>query len=161
MKVLGKEESLPDPKIPDRDSDVRNAIYAHLVDTSAAPSVADLEVRLGMSGAEIRAAYQRLYSRRVLVLGSDGETIVMAPPFAGIPTQHRVAVGAREYFANCAWDAFGIPAALHAPGIVRSRCEQSREPLTVLIDQDGPAPEPCVAHFAVPAALWWQDIGFT
>jgi hypothetical protein len=149
------------PETHDRDSEVRNAVYLHLVETTAAPAISDLESRLGMTGAEIRAAYQRLFARRVLVVAADGETIVMAPPFAGVPTQHRVAVGSRDYFANCAWDALGIPAALHAPAIVRSRCEQSREALTILVDQDGPAPEPCVAHFAVPAALWWQDIVFT
>jgi hypothetical protein len=145
----------------DRDGEVRSAVYRHLVETSAAPSVSDIERHLGMTRPEILAAYQRLFARRVLVVGADGETIVMAPPFSGVPTQHRVAVGNREYFANCAWDALGIPAALHAPAIVRSRCEQSGEPLTILVDRDGPAPEPCVAHFAVPAALWWRDIGFT
>jgi hypothetical protein len=29
------------------------------------------------------------------------------------------------------------------------------------VNENGPDPEPCVIHFAVPAALWWRDIVFT
>ena len=46
----------------------------------------------------------------------------MAPPFSGVPTQHVVIVDETKYFANCAWDSFGIPAALHRPGRVHFRC---------------------------------------
>ena len=85
----------------------------------------------------------------------------MAPPFSSVPTQHRVLVGAREYFANCAWDALGIPAALHEPGTVRSRCEQSGESLRLDVGLSGPAPSSWVFHSLVPAAKWWDDLVYT
>jgi hypothetical protein len=44
---------------------------------------------------------------------------------------------------------------------VFSRCEQSLDPLHLRVHEGGPDPEPCVIHFAVPAALWWKDIVFT
>ena len=115
----------------------------------------------GQGVEEVRSGYRRLFDKRVLVLEPDGETIRMAPPFSGVETQHRVRADGREYFANCAWDALGILAALHRPGEVLSRCEQSREPLHLTVSADGPAPEPCVIHFAVPAASWWRDIVYT
>jgi Alkylmercury lyase len=78
-----------------------------------------------------------------------------------VPTQHVVRVDGRSYFANCAWDALGVPACLHAPGEVTSRCDQSLEPLRLRVSEVGPAGDPCVIHFAVPAAQWWRDIVFT
>ena len=85
----------------------------------------------------------------------------MAPPFSAIPTQHRVRVGGRTYFANCSWDALGIPAALHAPAEVFSRCEQTLEPIHLGVSLEGPEPEQVVAHFAVPVAKWWAELAYT
>ena len=85
----------------------------------------------------------------------------MAPPFSGVPTQHRVKSGGIEYFANCAWDSLGIVAALRRPADIASRCEQSLEPLALHVGPDGPPPSPWLFHTPVPAARWWQDIVFT
>lgn len=145
----------------DFDAEVREAVYDHIVRTASAPTVTDVAARLLTPPTMVREAYQRLYERRVLVLGADGETIIMAPPFSGVPTQHRVRVGDREYFANCSWDSFGIAAALHQDAVVTSRCEQTRTPLELHITETGPDAAGWVAHFAVPAARWWEDIVFT
>jgi hypothetical protein len=145
----------------DFDTDLKLAIYRHVVDATTVPTVADMARATGRGVAEVRAGYRRLFDKRVLVLEPDGETIRMAPPFSGVETQHRVRADGREYFANCAWDALGILAALHRPGEVLSRCEQSREPLRLTVSEEGPAPEPCIIHFAVPAAFWWKDIVYT
>jgi hypothetical protein len=145
----------------DFDTELKVAIYHHVVETTLPPTVGEMARATGRSAGEVRDAFGRLFAQRVLVLEGDGETIRMAPPFSGVETQHRVRVGDREYFANCAWDALGIVAALARPGEVWSRCEQSREPLHLSVGADGPAPEPCVIHFAVPAAAWWKDIVYT
>lgn len=145
----------------DFDTSVKLAIYSHIARTTQAPTPADVSTTVGAAESEVRAAYQRLYQKRVLVLQEDGVSIRMAPPFSGVPTQHRVRVAGKEYFANCAWDALGIAAALRQPGEVFSRCEQSLDPLHLRVHENGPEPEPCVIHFAVPAALWWKDIVFT
>ena len=145
----------------DFDALVRQAVYRHVVDTTRAPDVEEMAAAVGADRSAIREAYARLRSRRLLVLAADGETIVMAPPFSGIPTQHRVRAGGKEYAANCSWDALGIAAALHAEAVVHSRCEQSGERLIIPIGASGPEPVPCVAHFAVPAARWWADIVYT
>ncbi len=140
---------------------VRQAVYGHFVSTGAAPTVASLASSLGLTTRDMAAALQRLFERRVLVLSPDGEQILMAPPFSGISTQHHVLTGGREYFANCAWDAFGVLAALQQDGLIRSRCEQTREPLDIPVHTTGPESILCTVHFAVPAALWWRDIVFT
>jgi hypothetical protein len=107
------------------------------------------------------ASYRRLQDKRLLVVESDGETIRMAPPFSAVPTQHRVHVGPREYYANCGWDALGIPAALHQAGTVHSRCEQTHEPLRLDIGLEGPEASTWGFHSLVPAARWWDDLVFT
>jgi len=146
----------------DFDTEVKTAIYRRVAEATKVPSAAELAGALGVVPDEVRAAYRRLFARRVLFLEPDGETIRMAPPFSGVPTQHRVSVGDRTYFANCSWDSLGIPAALHAEADVFSRCEQTLEPIHLRIRRDGPEdPNPVVAHFAVPAAKWWADLVYT
>jgi len=145
----------------DLDTAVKVAIYRSTADTGSPPSLETVAQRVEAAPDVVRQAYTRLRSNRVLFLEPDGVTIRMAPPFSGVPTQHRVTVDGIEYYANCAWDALGIPAALHRPGLVRSRCEQSLEPLILPIRESGPEASTWLFHCLVPAAKWWDDLVFT
>ena len=136
-------------------------MYRTFAETGRAPVAREIAHRLSLSLDDLQLAYSRIALRRLLVLDPDGLTIRMAPPFSGVPTIHRVFVAGVEYFANCAWDALGIPAALHGPGIVRSQCGQSREPLTLEVGTQGPEASSWLFHCLVPAARWWEDIVFT
>ena len=155
------------------DRDVKLAVYRHFAETARRPSPEDISARSGLPVADVPAAYARLRGQRVLVLEEDGVSIRMAPPFSGTPTQHVAVVRGKRYFANCAWDVFGIiaaltprgkeEAALKSRGAVESRCEQTHEPLRVAIGPDGPGPSSSgwLFHCAVPAAHWWDDIVLT
>ena len=145
----------------DLDLDVKLAVYQHFPQTTHPPSPDDIAVRLQVETPAVLDAYQRLRAQRVLVLEEDGASIRMAPPFSGVPTQHVAEVGGRRYFANCAWDVFGIIAALQKPGTVHSRCEQTREPLHLAVGPEGLEASDWLFHCAVPAAHWWDDIVFT
>jgi hypothetical protein len=145
----------------DLDLTVKLAVYLHFAATGMRPDLAAVARAAGVARDEVRAAFSRLQERRVLVLEADGESILMAPPFSGVPTRHEVEVDGRMYFANCAWDSLGIPAALHRPALVRSRCGMSEAPLRLMIASDGPAPCDWRFHCAVPAARWWNDIVYT
>ena len=85
----------------------------------------------------------------------------MAPPFSGVETPFRVKVQDKVYFANCAWDALGIPAALHSDAIIEAADAYSGESMRLEVSNGQPAPQPCAIHFAVPAARWWDDIIYT
>ena len=145
----------------DFDARVKTAIYQWIARTTRTPTTGEIADPLHASSDEVRKAYERLFRNRVLFLEADGETIRMAPPFAGVPTQHRVRVGDRDYFANCCWDSLGIPAALHEEADVFSRCEQTLDPIHLHVGREGPEPERVVAHFAVPASRWWADLVYT
>jgi hypothetical protein len=145
----------------DFDTLVKVSLYRLTAATGTPPSVAAVAAQLGETPDAVAAAFTRLRAARVLFLEPDGVTIRMAPPFSGVPTQHRVTVDGTDYYANCAWDALGIPAALHRPGVVHSRCEESLAPLELVVTAGGPEPSPWLFHCQVPAAKWWDDLVFT
>lgn len=143
------------------DVEVKRAVYEHMAATGHRPSPGTIASALKANVSRVLDAYVRLQRTRLLVLEEDGASIRMAPPFSGVPTQHEVESDGVHYFANCAWDAFGIPAALHKPAAVRSRCERTGEPLHLNIGTDGPPASDWLFHSLVPAAAWWDDIVFT
>ncbi|HKQ57374.1 MAG TPA: organomercurial lyase [Candidatus Eisenbacteria bacterium] len=140
---------------------VKVALYRRFAETGRRPSVDQVAADVGAGAEAVLAAYRRLFAKRVLVLDGDGSSIRMAPPFSGVPTQHVVESNGIRYFANCAWDALGVPVALHQSATVRSRCGESNEPLTLEVGPQGPGPSTWVFHCLVPAAHWWDDIVFT
>ena len=50
---------------------------------------------------------------------------------------------------------------LGGPGTVRTWCPDCRERLSVSVRDDELVSGHAVVHYAVPAAGWWDDIGFT
>jgi len=145
----------------DFDIRVKLAVYGHFAETGQGPTPEDIAKRVASELRLVLDAYERLRALRVLVLEDDGSSIRMASPFSGVPTQHTVESSDVKYFANCAWDALGVLAALQRPGVVHSRCEQSGEPLQLEVGLDGPEPCDWLFHCVMPAASWWDDIVFT
>ena len=85
-----------------------------------------------------------------------------APPLTGLkPIVDRVRADGRWWYANCAWDAFGICAALHVDGRIETSCPDCGEALTVEVRDERPDDESLLFHCLVPAARWWDDIVFT
>ncbi len=143
------------------ENQVKLAVYKYFAETGQRPSPEDVARCVGSNAEQTIDAYRRLRAQRLLVLEADGSSIRMAPPFSGVPTQHVVEVGTIRYFANCAWDALGVLAALHKPGTVHSRCGQYGEPLRLDVGVQGPEPSTWLFHCLVPAAKWWDDIIYT
>jgi hypothetical protein len=143
------------------DTQVKLAIYNHFATTGHAPLPGEVAKDIDSNVERVFESYQRLRAQRLLVLEADGSSIRMAPPFSGVPTQHVVEAEGIQYVANCAWDALGIPAALHKTGTVHSRCAQSGELFHLKVDLQGPEPSGWFFHCLVPAAKWWDDIVFT
>jgi hypothetical protein len=140
---------------------VKLEIYRHFAEGGQQPSTASVAAAVSSTPAEVKKAYAALRAQRLLWLEADGETIRMAPPFSGVPTKHSVIVEGRSYFANCAWDSFGVVAALRNAGVVMSSCAQSGADLRLRVGADGPEPSDWIFHCLVPAAHWWDDLVFT
>ncbi len=143
------------------DTAVKLTVYRHFAESGTSPALEAVASEVEAEPGVVRSAFARLRAARVLFLEGDGDTIRMAPPFSAVETQHFVESGGVIYFANCAWDALGIPAALRQEATVRSRCEQTREPLRLAVGLDGPGVSDWLFHCLVPAAHWWDDLVFT
>jgi len=144
------------------DLDVRRHVYFSVVAGGRPPTIADTASAFELGVPEIEVAYRRLHEAHAFVLFPDRAEIWIAQPFCFGPTPHRVTAGGRVWTGTCAWDALGIPGALHGDGVVESECACCGEPLTLRVEQgtlvEG---EDLLVHILVPARRWWDDVGFT
>ena len=85
----------------------------------------------------------------------------MANPFSAVATPYRVHADGRWWYANCAWDAFGVLSALKVDGRIESSCPDCGEPIAVEVRGKRPGDESLLFHCLVPASRWWDDIVFT
>jgi hypothetical protein len=145
----------------DFDTRVKVHIYETIAETTRPPLRAETARALDASEPEVAGAYDRLKGRRLLALAPESGEIVMAPPFAAGPTAFQFKAGDKAYFANCVWDVYGIAAALHQDGDIVASCGCCGEPAQLGVREGRPLPSVWIAHFAVPARNWWDDITFT
>ncbi len=142
------------------DLQVRNATYGLFVELGRAPTTLEVAARVEAPEETVLAAWRRLHDAHALVLGPTGE-LRMANPFAARPTDFVVKAAGRSWFANCGWDAFGIGAALHVDSEFDTHCPDCGEAVHVRVRDGRPDDTDLVFHVPVPAATWWNDIGFT
>lgn len=146
----------------DFDTKVKLHIYEAIARATQPPSTREVAVALAAPLAEVETAFVNLHKKKLLVPEpNDATRIRMAPPFSGIATAFRVCVNDKIYYANCSWDALGIPAALHEDAIIEAEDGHSHEPIVLGVKHGEPVPAQCVFYFAVPAAKWWDDIIYT
>jgi len=143
------------------DQDLRHHVYAATVELGRPPLSKEVAASLAVSPSEVLDGFQRLRARRLLYLARDTGEIVMAPPFSAAPTPFLVTTSRHSYFANCVWDAYGIAAALHADAAIQASCACCGQPMSLGVEADHPVPAEGIAHFAVPAAHWWDDLPYT
>ena len=136
---------------------VRNAVYAAILERSVPPSVDETAATLRVSPDDVRLAYERLNSRHALFLTPGSHDVRMAHPFSGVPTAFRVEVGDRTYWANCAWDALGIPAALHADARIEAPIGDG-ESIRFAIDAGRVKGWDGGVHFPLPFRRWYDDL---
>jgi len=147
--------------IRDADRAVRLCVYRHFIDAGRGPSVQEAADALAMSVREVESAYRRLDEGHALVLQPGTVEIWMAMPFSALETTFRVTVGDRSWWANCAWDALGVPAMLGGNAEISTRCGDCDEADTLLVEGGELKTRTGVIHFALPVSQWWDDIGFT
>jgi Alkylmercury lyase len=136
--------------------DLRNRTYAAFVELGRAPMAGELG-----DEHQVRAGWRELHEAHALVLDPATNEIRMANPFSAVPTAYRVEAAGRWWYGNCAWDAFGIPAALGVDGRIESSCPDCGEPYAVEVGDRQSNRSDLLFHCLVPAAHWWDDIVFT
>jgi hypothetical protein len=144
---------------------VRLHVMEAIIGSGRAPTVAETARALGASEADAAEAVRRLAEDHAVVLAPATLNVWMANPLSAVPTAFQVTVAGRHHFGNCIWDALGIVAMLagsEGDGRVSTWCPDCAAPLTLEVAGGHPDPTlEAIAHFAVPAARWWENIGYT
>lgn len=121
----------------DQALDLRRRIMRTFAETGEPPSLE----------GEDRGLVEQLEQAHVIVRDAAG-AIRMAHPFAAHDVGATVTAGGRVWRGNCAWDGFGIVAALGLENAV--------------VESGGiVAADDALFHVEVPAARWWDDPGYT
>ena len=141
--------------------ELRNETYGLIPVLGRVPTRAEVAATTGIDDGTVGAAWQRLHDAHALVLEPMTGEIRMANPFSGVATPYQVHAGGRDWFANCAWDAFGICAALDVDGVIGTACPDCGEPVSCSVLGRQPDDPDLLFHCFVPAAAWWDDIVFT
>jgi hypothetical protein len=95
-----------------------------------------------------------------LVLQKGSGEVLMANPFSAVPTPFLVKAGDCSYYGNCIWDAMGIPAMLKQDAFIEASCGCCSTAMNLKITNGSLEEARGLAHFAIPAAHWWDDIVF-
>ena len=122
----------------DQALDLRHRIMRAFAETGEPPSLE----------GEDAAVVEALEGAHVIVRDAAG-AIRMAHPFAAHDEGATVtAADGRSWRGNCAWDAFGIAAALGLDAFT-------------VTGNGVTATDDALFHVEVPAAHWWEDPGYT
>jgi hypothetical protein len=140
---------------------VRAFIYDFIVTHERPPMVAETAAAMSLSRDETHRIYTLLDERHAIFLEPGTHTIRMAHPFSGVPTPFHVHVAGRDYWANCAWDALGIPAALQADATINATRSDTQESVVLKIEGDHVVGRGERVHFARPFRQWYDDLVFT
>lgn len=144
------------------DLDVRRHVYFSIVANGRPPTTADSAAFFGRDEEDIADAYLRLHDAHAFVLLPDSCEVWMAHPWCFAPTSHRVEAGGRAWTATCAFDALGLPGALHVDGVIESECACCGERLELeVVRGEVTTGRNLLVHLLVPVRRWWDDIGFT
>jgi Alkylmercury lyase len=154
------EEQMADADVADR---VRREIYRLFIAGGSCPTKRDLAESLGQPLPVIADAYQALANAHMLVLQPENGEVLMANPLSAVPTPFLVETdhptGTRTWYGNCIWDALGIISMLETDGRVMTSCGCCGERMAITVLDKQPRAQPAgVAHFALPARRWWDDI---
>jgi hypothetical protein len=140
---------------------VRNRTYGMFVKLGRAPTAQEVAPEVDLSISAVQSVWRELHSLHALVLNPTTTEIRMANPFSAVPTAYRVHAADRWWYANCAWDALGICAALHTDGRIETSCPDCGDQIAVEMRDQRVDDESLLFHCLVPASAWWEDIIFT
>jgi hypothetical protein len=145
---------------PLTDIELRQAIYSRIMTKGEFPTSEQIAHAAHISQQEVLAGFARLADAHMLALQKNGE-ILMAMPFSAVPTPFVVHARGRDRYANCAWDALGVPAMLRTDGKILSACGCCGTAMQIAIRRGKVDYDEAIIHFAVPAKQWWDNVVYT
>lgn len=145
----------------DSDLNIRYHVYRHFAEHGQAPEYAEIARVVSAPNDEVRAAFHRLHDRHMLFLEPGGDAIRIANPFSAVPTLYRVTAGELAWWANCAWDAFGIAAALNIDARISARYPGNTGTVDLEVANGKVDGKGHLVYFALPFRQWYDDLVYT
>jgi hypothetical protein len=145
--------------LTEQDWQIRLYLFNFLLEHARPPTVQETARQFGLPEADARLAYYHLDANHRIFLDPGTDAIRMLHPFSALPTPYLVTACGRQYWANCAWDALGIPAALHEDASVAAILPATGESIRFGVQQGQLVGEDIgVVHFPKPFHQWYDDL---
>src|SRR4051812_14927330 len=137
------------------DERLRIFVYDWLMERGTMPAVAEIAEPFGESPEAVRARLAGLrIGKTILVHPTTGE-LWMAGPFTGAKTDFTLTDGKRTWFANCAWDMFGVAMLVGRPLAASATCADCGEGVTIECTPEHPPESDALVYFLLPARQWY------
>ena len=138
---------------------IRLFIYQFMVENGRPPTLDETARKFNLTVAEARQAFHRLHRCHQILLEPGSDSIRMAIPLSAVPTDHRVTIDDKQYFANCAFDSLGIPAMLGRDATIEAVLGATREIVRYSIENGSlVAPAGMVIHFPILPTKWFDNL---
>lgn len=141
---------------------VRDLVYETFAAEGRAPSVGELALLTGSTPGRVQELLRELADAHALVLNAESDQIRMAHPFTAAPMAFVLTPvdgrDDRRWWGGCAWDSFGISAALRLDVRIDTACPWCGEHLSLVAGPSTAPPEGLAVRFPRPAAEWWEDV---
>lgn len=136
-------------------------VYDRVLADGVVPSLADIAEFFGISRESAAERVRQAGLGKTLMPDPTTGELWMVGPFSAKPTSYRLEAAGKTWFANCAWDAFGVHALVGGEGRLTTVCEDCQSIIELTLPTPAGPLGDYVVHFLVPARDWYRDIGFT
>ncbi len=145
--------------ISSTDLAIRHFVYQYFIAEARPPTPAETAAVFHLTEAEACTLYQRLHEHHFFFLDPGTSNIRLANPLSAIPTDYKVTIHGKSYWANCAWDMFGIPAMLHQDALLEARFPgEATVGVEIRVNDGEISPTEGVVHFLLPFRQWYDDL---
>ncbi|MCE7735803.1 MAG: hypothetical protein GPJ54_13055 [Candidatus Heimdallarchaeota archaeon] len=142
--------------------EVRKFVYVHFHEFSVPPTLEQLIEHFNKDRNYIISILYSLHEDHLLVIDKKINKIMIANPFAGIPTSFSVKTESNNhYYATCAWDSIAMHITLEEDVEINAYCHYCNANLMLILSNEkiiSKTPNDVVIHFQYPVKKWWIDI---
>ena len=132
-------------------------LIRHIIETGHAPDLAELSMQTGVSERDAESGIRELAENHGVILVPNSLKVWSLHPFALIPTSFWVSGGQGGWWANCAWCALGIGAALKQDVSVVASDGAEGQRLEFSIERGAANRSDLLIHFPYPPEQWWEN----
>lgn len=140
---------------------LRHLIYQGFATTGYPPDIARMATTFNLSEDDALEALHTLGDMHSVFLTGDGRDVLMANPFSAVPTPFRVSASGVDYWANCAWDMLGVPAALGGDATIHATYAADDTTTELQVVGGHVEGAPGIVHFQQPFRTWYDDLPHT